>query len=378
MRKQQKRIARRICATSDGLFDILLLLQADEDGMLGLDEDMTVADEELDEDYSAVAAAAAAAAVAAQHYQLQPHLQQQLLRYSRLAAADAALFRDEPDSNHSDTQEQEVHAKHGTASTDPAGTHAVQDMQQQNDRHPAMAVLGPYSKPSAGSALPAVGRELLFGNSGRSLLTQLGDCPSLTVALAMHQQQQQRWFEEEQRAEELQQQQRSKYNLPKVPELQLFPPSSPLDDSTGTGFPRSPERTAALAAAAAAAPSSSSPVSSTSSLWHLQQQHSSGSPPLSPLFLGSAGAPAAGLRGAGGVLGLQLAGTATTATSAGPSVAAAAPQPQSADILQLVQQLGLALGGVGPAVEFLKLCSGNPAAVAAAVAAVAASSGTCA
>jgi hypothetical protein len=301
---------------------------------------MTAADDDTDETYSAVAAVVAAQAYSAS---MQPGLQQQpLFLQSRFAAVAGTALP---------CPEDEVSAREAAPSArEAAGAGSDEDCAAA----PAVTCAGKQCVP----AVPSVSRDSLFStrsNSSRNLLVQLGDCPSLTLALALHQQQQQRRQQEEQDAEDELHQHSSKYRLPNFPELQLFPPSSPPADCAGTGFTFSPKRTHAQAQAAAAAGVAgvSSPVCSADSFLQLQHQHSSsGSPPLSPLFLGAASTAVAGVASA----------------SASP---AAAKVPQPGDILQLVQQLGHALGGVGPAIEFLKLCNGNAAALAAAVAAVA-------
>lgn len=308
---------------------MLVVLQGEDDDIL--DDPMTAADEDMDETYSAVAAAAAAQAYAAS---MQPDLQQQplFLQSSFTAAAGTALPCTDDEGC--------------TADAAPAATAAARI---SSDEDCAAAPVAARAGKQCAPAVPSVSRDSLFStrsnSSSRNLMAQLGDCPSLTLALALHQQQQQRRQQEEQDAEDELQQQSSKYCLPSFPELQLFPPSSPLADSAGTGFAYSPVRSPAQAAAAGA----SSPVCSVGSFLQLQHQHSSsGTPPLSPLFLGAA-----------------------STVGAGTALPAAAKVPQPGDILQLVQQLGHALGGVGPAIEFLKLCNGNAAALAAAVAAVA-------
>jgi hypothetical protein len=311
---------------------VWFVLQGEDDDLL--DDPMTAADEDMDETYSAVAAAAAAQAYAAC---MQPELQQQplFLQSSFAAVAGTAL----------PCPEDSISA--GEAAPGAAAAAAGAGSDEDCAAAPAAARVGKQCAP----AVPSVSRDSLFStrsSSSRNLMAQLGDCPSLTLALALHQQQQQRRQQEEQDAQDELQQQSSRYSLPKFPELQLFPPSSPPADSAGTAFAYSPARTHAQAAAAGA-PGASSPDS------FLQLQHrpsSSRSTPLSPLFLGAA----------------------STAVARGAS-AFASPAPAKApppgDILQLVQQLGHALGGVGPAIEFLKLCNGNTAALAAAVAAVA-------
>lgn len=301
---------------------------------------MTAAEEGTDEVYSAAAAAAAAQvyAVTLQHQQLL--LQSGMLAAAAAAAADATATRCSDDSTAAAT----VAREHGALA---AAAAAITEAGAGEASNAPPGMEAPVSKPQP-AAVPAASRDSMFStrsNSSKNLMVQLGDCPSLTLALALHQQQQLRRQQEEADAEEELQQQSSKYCLPNFPELQLFPPSSPPADSAGTGFACSPMRMAATGGAAGPA---SPGCCSTGRLLQLQQQgSSSGSPPLSPLLVGAAGS----------------------------SAAAAGSAPQSGDILQLVQQLGCALGGVGPAIEFLKLCSGNPAALAAAVTAVATSAG---
>jgi hypothetical protein len=305
---------------------------------------MAAADLDMDDNtYSAAAAAAAAAAgaAAAAHAYAAMHTDMQM-QPSALTAQDAQ-------------QQQHLELLAARAAAEAAAAATAGDV-------------SPAHKPfaAAAAAAPSVSRDSLFStrsNSSRNLLAQLGDCPSLSLALALHQQQQQQQLRQQDEAEEDLQQHSSKYNLPQYPELQLFPPNSPFGESCGTAYLCSPLRPAAHTALAGAstAHGASSPVCSSNSMMQLQQQCSSGSPPLSPLFLGAA------------------AGLATAASAAAPVAPAtvglpgAGPQAQPGDILQLVQQLGCALGGVGPAIEFLKLCSGNPAVLAAAVAAVATS-----
>jgi hypothetical protein len=329
-------------------------MQGEEDEFA--DDTMAAADLDMDDDTYSAAAAAAAGAAAAAHAYAAMHTDVQM-QPSALSAPDAALYCPEA-AVHPDTQQQqqqqqlrlEMLAARAAAEAEAAA---------------AAGDLSPAHKPfaAAAAAAPAVSRDSLFStrsNSSRNLLAQLGDCPSLSLALALHQQQQQ--LRQQDEADEDLQQHSSKYNLPHYPELQLFPPNSPFGESSGTAYLCSPARPAghATLAGISAALGASSPVCSSDSMLQLQQQCSSGSPPLSPLFLGAA------------------AGLATAASAAAPVTTAAAGvpaagQPQPGDILQLVQQLGCALGGVGPAIEFLKLCSGNPAALAAAVAAVATS-----
>lgn len=302
---------------------------------------MTAADEGTDEVYSAAAAAAAAQVYAAtlQHQQLL--LQSGMLAAAAAAAADATATRCSDDGTAAAAAAREHDALAAAAAAiAEAGAAGAGEASNASP-----GVVAPVSKPQP-AAVPAASRDSMFStrsNSSKNLMVQLGDCPSLTLALALHQQQQLRRQQEEADAEEELQQQSSKYCLPNFPELQLFPPSSPPADSAGTGFACSPVRMAATGGAGDTAGPASPGCCSTGRLLQLQGS-SSGSPPLSPLLLGAAG-----------------------------SSAAAGSAPQSGDILQLVQQLGCALGGVGPAIEFLKLCSGNPAALAAAVTAVATS-----
>lgn len=310
-------------------------LQGDDDELF--DDPMAAADADMEDTYSAAAAAAAAHAYAPS---MPPEL---FLQPGMLAGTDVVTHcSDDCGSPRDGARAAEAAVLDAAGAAAGAGAGSGIAAAPLSQLHPAA---------------PAASRDSLFStrsNSSRNLLAQLGDCPSLTLALALHQQQQQRRQQEEQDAEDELQQQSSKYSLPKYPELQLFPPSSPPADSAGTGFASSPLRMAAVAGAHAA-PGAASSGHSTGSLLQLQHQYSSSaSPPLSPLFLGAA--------------------STGPALPAGPVAAVAgAPQPQPGDMLQLVQQLGGALGGVGPAIEFLKLCSGNPAALAAAVAAVATS-----
>jgi hypothetical protein len=322
---------------------------------------MAAADEDMDEVYSAaVTAAATAAAQAAYAAAMQPgghqHSQHLLLQASMLAAANASELYCAPDVSTAVRATASHAAAEAGAQALCAGALDAVALFEASD-----ATANKVVTAAAAPTMSAISRDSLFSsrsNSSRSLFAQLGDCPSLTLALALHQQQQQRRQQEEQEAEEEMQQQSSKYRLPNFPELQLLPPGSPAADSAGTGFVCSPFRASMQQGGPAstyAGPAVSSPVCSSDSLLQLQHQCSSTTPPLSPLFLGAAGIPAAAapavLRGA----------------------AAAGADGSTGDMLQLVQQLGVALGGVGPAIEFLKLCSGNPAALAAAVAAVAAS-----
>jgi hypothetical protein len=334
----------------------LPLLQGEEDDFL--DDSMAAVDEDMDEAYSAaVTAAATAAAQAAYAAAMQPgghqHSQQLLMQASMLAAANAAELYCAPDVS---TAARTPNHAAADVSTQAPGAGVV-DAAALFEAADATANKAAAVAAAAAPTMSAISRDSLFSsrsNSSRSLFAQLGDCPSLTLALALHQQQQQRRQQEEQEAEEEMQQQSSKYRLPNFPELQLLPPGSPPADSAGTGFVCSPFRASMQQGGLTstyAAPAVSSPVCSSDSLLQLQHQCSSTTPPLSPLFLGAAGIPAA----------------------ATPVAAAAGVEGATGDMLQLVQQLGVALGGVGPAIEFLKLCSGNPAALAAAVAAVAAS-----
>lgn len=405
-----------------------LCRQGDDDA--ADDDDLMAAAADEDDEEEMHLEEAFSAAAPGQHYQTDLLHQQLLLQHCREqqqpSPAEAALLCSLKHASHTqaDTSaHQQLLAALEQAYQPAAGTGAAADHQGRASAaghadHPSLfvaglaAAAGGASSPQrqgptpAAAAVAAECEPACGGSSGsRSLLAHLGDCPSLTLALALHQQQQQRRQHEEQN--NLDSFGRSaggvgsKYSLPQVPELQLCPPHSPpAGDSSATGFTYTTAADSvahsALLAAAAAAKGSASPLSSASSLLQLQQQYSNGSsPPLSPLFLRSAGAPQAGSGNGGraGVLpSLQLPGASVAAPSgralselsndaaggvaaaaAGGSVSPTSGGAESADILQLVQQLGSALGGVGPAVEFLKLCSGNPAAVAAAVAAVAAS-----
>lgn len=308
-----------------------------DDGMMTADDALTAADDGTEEALSALV----------DLHTLQPRHQPPEHSSLVMAAAAAAAAADS--------------AAAAADETEVAARYADEDQHDQLsglDHVSDTTVLLPARTVAvkSRSAATTVSRQLLLGRPSRNLLAELGDCPSLALALALHQQQQQQLQHPSNHSA-------APFTLPYFPQLQLCAPGSPASESAVTGM------------AGAAASAVASPLSTTSGLvWQQQHQEgSAGSPPLSPLLLGVAG----------GVSSAPISSSCTD-LSPRPAVAATAvafggtdgmnrrPEPQSADILQLVQQLGAALGGVGPAVEFLKLCSSNPAAVSAAVSAVAA------